>query len=339
MQNSTAHGAFMGTARFGSLDGLRCLAVLQVVWGHGPGIAGYRGYGRVGLHLLLALSGFLITIMLLRERQRTGSISIRKFYARRVLRIFPLYYVVFFGYLAAVLAFGRHLPRGAEFLANAPYFATYTINWYHTGSYNILFGHAWSLAVQEQFYLVWPLLLVVLPSRAAVGALALGLVSTRWLGGSQAPPGIFWGALVAFALHSARGFALCWPVFGHRYSALVAAALMLATVLIHVPPVVQALLAAALMTACVIREDNVLATVLQWRPLTEVGVIGYGFYLLHLPISSAVSRVGTALSLPLNPHEIPSFFVVLAITFPVAFLSYRYFETPFMNLRERFSTR
>jgi peptidoglycan/LPS O-acetylase OafA/YrhL len=310
-----------------------------VVWAHGPGTFFLRGYGRFGVHLFLALSGFLITTLLLRERARTGGISISKFYARRALRIFPLYYAVLLGYLIAVLAFGRNHPRGEEFLSNAPYFATYTINWHHTGPLNILFGHAWSLAVQEQFYFAWPLLLAFLPPRGALIGLALALSSSVWFSGVRMSPAIFFGASLAFLLNSPRGFILLWPVFGRYGAAPIAAVLLAGAVTMRLPAPVQGLLAAALIAACVIREDNGLAPALQWPPLVQAGLIGYGVYLLHLPIYSAVSRLGTALAFPLKPYQAPGFILTLALTIGAAFITHRYFEAPFLKLRTRFSTR
>ncbi|HEY3820819.1 MAG TPA: acyltransferase [Polyangiaceae bacterium] len=89
------HDHFLGTSRFSSLDGLRCLAVVPVVWHHSTPRppSGLLGRGPLGVDLFFAISGFLITTLLLRERRR-GELSVGRFYARRALRIFPAYYLV-----------------------------------------------------------------------------------------------------------------------------------------------------------------------------------------------------------------------------------------------------
>src|SRR5678816_1344035 len=88
--------AYLGLERFPSLDGLRALSIVPVIWHHSTPrqLEGVLGKGPLGVHLFFAISGFLITTLLLRERRATGAISIAGFYARRSLRIFPLYYAV-----------------------------------------------------------------------------------------------------------------------------------------------------------------------------------------------------------------------------------------------------
>jgi len=339
MPNLTAYGAFQSTSRFGCLDGLRCIAVLCVVWSHGPGLLFLAHFGYAGVQLFFAISGFLITTLLLRERTRTGSISLRDFYARRALRIFPLYYTLFFVYLGAVFAFERHQPRGVEFLSNAPYIATFTSNWRMSDNLGVILGHTWSLAVEEQFYLLWPMLLAAIGRPAAWIALALAFVSPALFAGGRISPALFWGALLAVVLDNPHGFSALWVVFGRRGAAFVMAFLFAGTILIRVAQPAHGFLMAALVAACVIREDNVLASPLRWPPIAKIGIVSYGVYLLHPALYSSISRVGSALSLPLKPHDLLAFFLVLTMTMAAALLSFRYLETPFLRLRARFSPR
>jgi peptidoglycan/LPS O-acetylase OafA/YrhL len=91
------HAAFRANNRFGSLDGLRALSVVAVIWHHSGGgmvASEWAQHGHHGVTLFFAISGFLITTLLLRERDRHGAIDLRAFYVRRALRIFPLYYAV-----------------------------------------------------------------------------------------------------------------------------------------------------------------------------------------------------------------------------------------------------
>ncbi|HEY9068052.1 MAG TPA: acyltransferase, partial [Burkholderiaceae bacterium] len=140
------------------LNGVRALAVIGVVWHHG-----YRGplpwpilhNGFLGVDVFFVLSGFLITTLLLDEQMATGRISLVNFYARRALRIFPLYYAVL-ALLAAYFLFAPGSTNAPAFIAELPYHASYTSNWVVLAS---LMGITWSLSTEEQFYLAWPPLL------------------------------------------------------------------------------------------------------------------------------------------------------------------------------------
>src|SRR3954465_11721542 len=122
---SPPYDAFIGQRRFGSLDGLRCIAVLGVIWHHTAGhdMLSIAARGAEGVTLFFAISGFLITTLLLRE----GTIDLKGFYWRRTLRIFPLYYTVLAAYVVLTLLF-EHGERGREFFQNLPWFLTYTSN-------------------------------------------------------------------------------------------------------------------------------------------------------------------------------------------------------------------
>ena len=175
-----AYEEYRGVRRFGALDGLRGLAVAAVVWHHThrgfPGLPGSaRGY--LGVDLFFVLSGFLITTLLLRERDDTGRIHLGRFYVRRSLRIFPLYYGVLAA-LTGLFLVRPDLAMARPFFEDLPYLATYTSNWVPAGT---ILAITWSLAAEEQFYLVWPPLLRTLGGGAywLVGAvIALGVAVT-----------------------------------------------------------------------------------------------------------------------------------------------------------------
>src|SRR5688572_23888607 len=145
--SGTQHTTYRTTRVFVSLDGLRALAVLAVVWHHSPigrgiGIGGalwpatFRGY--LGVDLFFVLSGFLITTLLLRERERCGRIAVGAFLARRALRILPLYYAVL-GLAALYLGVVRPDAAMTEpFFADLPWYATFTSNWIHAGTFFVI---------------------------------------------------------------------------------------------------------------------------------------------------------------------------------------------------------
>ena len=140
-----------------SLHGVRAICILLVLLAHVAGTRHFPGsrileaYGNPGVRIFLILSGFLITSQLIKEREKTGSISLRRFYARRAYRIFPAAYVFM---AVAIAAHWAELSR-----ANVLTALTYTLNYYPHG--NHVLGHLWSLGVEEQFYLLWPLCLLL----------------------------------------------------------------------------------------------------------------------------------------------------------------------------------
>jgi len=156
-------------APIATLDGLRGIAVTLVLLLH----FGYLNGGWIGVQLFFVLSGFLITKVLVADRAAPLGAYLRRFYWRRTLRIFPLYY----GYLAllAVAYAAWELP--ARFPDNAMALFTYTYNFTRASDWqpSPFFTHFWSLAVEEQFYLVWPLLVHSLSRRALIRVSA-GLV-------------------------------------------------------------------------------------------------------------------------------------------------------------------
>jgi peptidoglycan/LPS O-acetylase OafA/YrhL len=166
------------------IEGLRAVAVLLVVAYH-CGLPFVSG-GYVGVDVFFVISGFLITGLLLREAQRTGTVSIPRFYARRALRLLPASAVVV---VATVAASALWLPplRLTAILSDALHTTIYAMNWrlaaigtdyLNAGADPSPLQHFWSLAVEEQFYLVWPLLLLVVMRRGGRGLTAVLSVLT-----------------------------------------------------------------------------------------------------------------------------------------------------------------
>jgi peptidoglycan/LPS O-acetylase OafA/YrhL len=149
-----------------SLDGIRAVAVVFVILFH----CGFFHPGWIGVQIFFTLSGFLITRILLADRTSPFSAYLARFYWRRALRIFPLY--LFFLLAAAVCWWMSGVP--ASFGTDWPYLFTYTANFARIRDADLgpVFVHVWSLAVEEQFYLLWPLLLYLLPLKAFKASVA-----------------------------------------------------------------------------------------------------------------------------------------------------------------------
>ncbi|MCP3910376.1 MAG: acyltransferase [Actinomycetia bacterium] len=196
--SKAAYERFRATRHFGSLDALRALAIIAVVWHHTGGhdttlpIIGQRGY--LGVELFFVISGFLITTLLLREEADHGTVSLRNFYARRSLRVFPLYYAVLAIYSLLVLVAEADQAAQGEFFSNLPVFMTYTGNWFiDPDSSRIIFAFSWSLAAEEQFYLVWPLI------RRYTSSAVADVIGVLGLGGVVAASLFLWSGDVALA--------------------------------------------------------------------------------------------------------------------------------------------
>lgn len=308
------------------------------------------------MDLFFVISGFLIVTLLLRERERNGEISLRHFYIRRGLRIFPLYY----GLVAVFAAwyFFRTDPKALDFKAGLPYLLTYTTNWVAVGG---MFAITWSLSAEEQFYLIWPSLErfarrfaipVLVASLAVSQVIHFGLADAaleRLFGWNGTEPvmlrettftPILLGVLLAYALHDRATFDRVSGLFGHRWSAPVALA-GLAAVLFTLPDDIRGwgrlsvhIAMLALVASAVIREDNGMARFYGWRPLVLVGVVSYGLYLLH---HIGISIADGALTRLEYSHDLARLVLGLLVSLALAALSYRFFETPFLRLKARFS--
>lgn len=322
------------------IDGLRALAVLAVVAFHA--FPGQVHGGFIGVDIFFVISGFLISGILVAEMDG-GRFSAAAFYGRRIRRIFPALLLVMAACLAAgwwlLLAdeyaqLGKHVAGGAGFLANF-------VLWFENGYFDndattkpLL--HLWSLGVEEQFYIFWPLLLWLawrspLPLRAAIGAIALLSFGANVLtcdrdsvAAFYAPHTRFWellaGALLAGARFPPARAANALSVAG---LALVAAGLQVVTpqasfpgYLALLPVAGAALLIAAGPGAWLNRR------VLAHPAAVGIGLISYPLYLWHWPLLSFAHIVGNGV--PAWPVRVAA----VAAAFLLAWLTWRWAELP-----------
>jgi len=354
MPADTAHLAFLRSRYFHALDGLRGISILAVIWHHSGEHTGILAKGYLGVALFFAISGLLITTLLLREQDRSGTISLRGFYVRRTLRIFPLYYAVIAVYVLLVAVLERRTPAGAEFFSNLPAYLTYTSNWFVdlSSGNRVIFYFAWSLATEEQFYLLWPSVvryarIWFVPPLVMAGLLVLG-ESSRWAleSGLLAPDlllarvlasvatPICLGCVAAYVLHRPASFRVAWRIAGQAWSAPLAAALLAGTLLVDAAPTALVALAmTALVVACSIRPDHLLHHLLGWRALRYVGTISYGMYLMHMLALNTARRILPGAGAPLR------FALAALIAILLASVSYRWFERPILALKDRLAGR
>ncbi|WP_299518077.1 acyltransferase family protein [uncultured Serinicoccus sp.] len=307
-----------GRGRRQDIEGLRAVAVIAVLLYHlrVPGLGG----GFAGVDVFFVISGFLITGILLREIDRTGRVSLGDFWARRARRLLPAALVVVAATFAASWVV---LPTSSrpDLLADVLGSTLYVVNWVLAArSVDYLaegagvspLQHYWSLAVEEQFYLLWPLLVVVglaLAARTGTSprrplAVVLGLVTALSLGWSvvataQSPqtaylitPTRLWelsaGALLAFTVPALRRL----PARAAQVAAAAGLALVLLTVLAVGPgtpwPGSAALLpvvgSALILAAGTSGTPTLVGRLLSVPPMVWVGGLSYGIYLVHWPL-------------------------------------------------------
>jgi peptidoglycan/LPS O-acetylase OafA/YrhL len=345
----TAAGPVVGDRLLG-LDGLRGVAIGAVLLGHT--VPRLDLAGPFGVELFFVLSGYLITRLLLVERARTGTVSLRDFYARRALRLWPalwVYVAVCAIYAAATGgATGRGTTRGIVPTV------TFWSNWaVATGHQLGLMGVTWSLSIEEQFYLVWPALLLALvalgwrPRRIAVALVALAVAVTAWrtLMPGGTPLRLYYGSDVrcdGLALGCAMA---CWLFAGplpqraataFRVGAATAAVVIVAAVAVpHLGASISpehrgslsAPLAALAVAAVTIAPTPVVVRLLEHPLLRQLGILSYSLYLWHFVVYHVVHESG----LP-SPVKLV---VKVALTVVAAYLSRTLVERPFLRLKSR----
>jgi peptidoglycan/LPS O-acetylase OafA/YrhL len=359
-----------------SLDGIRGLAVFLVLsyhllWSNNdPGnrlwnfAAQLRGAGWIGVDIFFALSGFLITGILFDSLHDQR--FFRNFYGRRVLRIFPLFYGLV---VIAFLLDPSH--RGAELQTFALLFA-YLQNtelWWRTakGTWLLpLTGHLWSLAIEEQFYLVWPVIVFLVRDRRKLlwTAFALALLSplVRALslhhGASLAVVyhntlcradsllGGAWLALIVRGNARSRVLRLAAPCFWIALGLCGTIAWRTGNFDWEINRAVgqygySALAVASLsLIAMALRERSLTAKVMRIRPLRFLGKYSYGLYVFHIPMAAVIAAWQPSLRQHI-PSRILYHLVLmsatLALTIPVTMLSFHFYEKPFLKLKRFFN--
>jgi len=330
------------------IDGMRCLAVLAVVLCH-AGIPGFPG-GYVGVDIFFVISGFLITQIISREIG-DGTFSILRFYERRARRIVPAILVVILACLAAgwfillpdeYLALGKTSLATIAFVSNIRFFVSSSDYFGPEVAFDPLL-HTWSLAVEEQFYLLFPFLLIVLSNRflpyrfVAIAVLcAISFALSVWgvanfeIATFYLLPTRFWelglGALLALRAYPADSSPLARQGAGLLGLFLIAASVILLEEGSAFPGL--AALPACAGTALLIwsgSDGRTLASkLLSMRPFVLIGLISYSLYLWHWPFIVFLRLWLSTADLPL---AVASGAVIVSICF--AALSWRYIEQPF----------
>ena len=339
--------------RIPSLDGLRAVSIGLVLLAH---LVGTRSFpvsagagqvlalGELGVHVFFVISGFLITRLLIDELGRTGRISLADFYLRRTLRIFPAYYV--FLLVLAVLAWLGVVQLASGDLTHA---LTYTSNYDSARSWYV--GHTWSLSVEEQFYLLWPVLMVLAGRRRALWFAALAVAvaplirTASWELMRASGDGVghrFETVANAIAIGCVLAGTRDWLHGQGWYCRLLESGLFflipclaLAGSLLYDHPVAHFLIGISVMNLsiaatldwCVMFGSGRVGRMLNWKPLAFVGTLSYSLYLWQQLFLNRTSGAAIA-GFPLN----------LVLAFAAAATSFYLVEQPALRLRRRLET-
>src|SRR5580693_1560252 len=343
------------------LDGLRALAVLAVIAYHEQ--LGWAPGGLLGVGVFFTLSGYLITDLLLGQWARSGGLNLGDFWLRRARRLLPALFVM----LAVVTAWVTVVSpsRLASLRGAVAAAATYSSNWFYIYTHNSYFArfappgpldHLWSLAVEEQFYLVWPWLLLlgvyvvrgrrpnavrwlalptlILAAASAVAMLTLyhpGYDPTRIYEGSDTRAcGLLIGAALAMVWPSRRtARTALWSrvaLDGAGFAGLAVVGLMIWRVgqysaFTYQGGLVLLSVATAGVVAAVACPGTLVGAALGWKPLRWIGVRSYGIYLWHYPVIILTSPANSTENLPRAALQV-------AASIGIAALSWRFVEEP-----------
>ena len=331
------------------LDGIRGFAVLAVLACHLS--LPYAASGALGVDIFFTLSGFLITSILSEEWCKFGKIRPDFFYIRRILRLYPALFLMV-GCVSLIS------PAKTYIISSL----TYSTNWImalNLAPLNLELGHTWTLAIEEQYYLLWPPILILIlrtlqPRKAVIIPVLLAMLSVLVRVTLWTQYGDFWRINAGLDAHadglllgSALGLIYTFDLFPSSqrvkiFSVLIftflCGILMYTTVIqivsqeflanIGVPLVEITILLLIILT--VIQPVSTLVNLFEFKPLVWVGTISYGLYLWQVPVLVLfdIENLGIPVSL-----SIP---IKVVLIFAVTILSYRYIERPILRFKSRF---
>ena len=352
-----------------SIDSLRALAVLAVIIYHVD--VNYLPGGFLGVDLFFVLSGYLISSLIIKEFRKTGTVNLYNFYIRRARRLLPAVYFMITVGLVVMVLFNEVLLRKSHLDAIFGYI--YSSNWwyiFHKLDYFDSFGaqspfkHLWSLAIEEQFYMIFPLLFLLVNGKkkskdgtyklnknflyVVLGLILVSLIahillfdinniSRIYFGTDTRAFSLLVGVVGAILYPMERLHSKVTPQQNMIYSVVSLASIAtLITVMVYTSEYNTWLyrggfLLVAILGLIVIissgKQHTLMSKLLSFKPIVFIGKISYSLYLWHFPIlvlTTPVSEIG-------NPNI---FFVILRIvlTFAVAIVSYVFVETPIRKL-------
>ncbi|MEY4383202.1 MAG: hypothetical protein RI995_744 [Bacteroidota bacterium] len=336
-----------------ALDGLRGIAIALVLifhWFPTNHWVNVVPNGPIGVTLFFVLSGFLITQILLDKKDKFPfRVNIKNFLARRALRIFPIYYAVL---CTIALLFHAHIAINTDFYAHPlPYFLYYYNHLLEqTSNWSDQLSPYWSLAVEEQFYLIWPLLILLIPGKKKIlwmiGLLLFLGIGVRYYSiGLHKGIGVYmltcidcfaWGGLLAYCkkeqidLSKWINYLFIPLLIGWIYLCVTTTDADLVKVLFF--RTTTSMVGFSLIHFATRR--NVFSKIMEFSLLRQLGKISYGVYLYHMVVPQLFFIIlqKSHITFPDSTYEIISFFVLIGFSI----FSYHLIEKPILRLKRRF---
>jgi peptidoglycan/LPS O-acetylase OafA/YrhL len=321
----------MSSWRIPSLDGLRAFSIATVLLSHFSYSWHFPPwYANTGVRVFFVISGFLITTLLIREREKTGTICLKEFYLRRAYRIFPAAHVYII--VVSVWFYASLSPK--DMVVAFTYLSSY---FRQPG----VFSHLWSLSVEEQFYLIWPAVMAISTAsarRVALCVVVIDPVLRLILAGTRMGQGVnFYFPLLADSIATGCLLALFQPeiqkyrcFFTARWFGVIWALTFAIPLVPYLPhsarlyqcvglPLLHIGIALCIQNAMLVRYRILNASVPVW-----IGVVSYSLYLWHVPFAEIPRHVWYT-TFPTN----------ISLAFVVAALSYYAVERPVLRFRDR----
>jgi len=325
--------------------------------------------GPLGVVFFFVLSGFLITFLLLKEKSVSGTIAVKKFYIRRILRIWPLYYfIILLGFLVLPKISFINIEYLARFFDTnfAPNFLLYLL-FLPNLAFSIYaavphIGQTWSIGVEEQFYIIWPLIVKysrnVLIALIAMISVLIAMKAIMLLIYAQHPTNHILKSIKTFlAMTKMESMAIggigAWILFNYPEKLkamfnnfILVIAIILIPVFVYVaPPVIQDAMYLVYSVLFLVIILNVSSNKhsfikLENKAFVVLGNISYGMYMYHLIVVAFVIKGLLYLGYPVNNSFFPQlvlYTIVIALTIGVSWLSYNFFEVRFLKLKEKFT--
>jgi peptidoglycan/LPS O-acetylase OafA/YrhL len=344
-----------------TLDGLRGISIIAVIGFHG-GWSYFDG-GGLGVDLFFVISGFLITTLLIKEKETHGSIDIRKFYWRRALRIFPAYLVFLAGYYLVVsIVFVDFKPRVVESLIIAGLYSTnFMIGWFNR---DVLVAHTWSLSLEEQFYLLYPALIMLFPKRVSlIFSMLLLIIALIWrcllylsIPVIENPYRFFYspdtrldtivfGCVAAILLSDRKFEDKLKLVFGRADVFLLS--ILIIFVCFYLSNAndwfrytfafsVNAVCFTSIVLYAIGGDKNSICNrILSFSLLQKIGLLSYSLYLWHPVALGLAGRVAARVEAVFIPYANLTTYISVSLFFAVT--SYFIIERPFLVYKKRFS--
>lgn len=309
--------------------------------------------GKIGVDIFFTISGFLITSILLEQKESVQNklIIIKHFIIKRALRLFPVYYLLIFFFFFLQSVFHLYAWNPGE----AIYYFTYTQNFlfYLKGMRGVQLNHTWSLAIEEQFYLVWPWLVIYIPHKYFYKTLVVSLVVLIFikyfmlyqerlnavnfltifkfdtLGG---------GALTALLLKEKKETLLLFIDKIKLALIIISMGIIVLETFFTISQIVYSMsllvLSISLVVGCYYNFAGIFGKILDNRKLMNLGSISYGLYLYHKPIPYFMNLIMRTFSISINSMILLLFSLLL--TFVISYLSYNLIEKRFLTFKEKF---